>query len=143
MKILVMGLPGSGKTYLAERLVSLLGAAWINADRVRNMVNDWNFTANGRLIQSHRMRNIADFETKIGRIVVCDFVCPTEETRQIFDADILIWMDTIKQGRFEDTNLMFQKPNQVDFHITEFNEHNHLDIVKELSHQKKLTKYAQ
>ena len=137
-----MCLPGSGKTYLAERLVPLMDAAWINADRVRNMVNDWNFTEEGRLIQSNRMRSIADFESKLNRIVVCDFVCPTKETRKNFDADIVIWMDTITQGRFEDTNIMFQKPKHVDFHITELNDHNHFDIVKKLSHQKKLTKFG-
>lgn len=63
-------------------------------------------------------------------------VCPTEETRKNFDADIVIWMDTIKQGRFEDTNQMFQKPERVDFHITELNDHNHFDIAKVIGHQK-------
>ena len=130
-----MGLPGSGKSYLAERLVSLLDAAWINGDRIRTMLNNWDFTEKGRLIQSHRMRNIADFESNLDRLVICDFVCPTEETRKNFDADIVIWMDTIKQGRFEDTNQMFQKPKKVDFHITELNDHNHFDIAKEIAHQ--------
>ena len=99
MKILVMGLPGSGKTYLTERLVPLINAAWYNADKVREMSNDWDFSDEGRTRQSNRMRTFADFEKSHGRFVVCDFVCPTRETRENFDADITIWMDTIKEGR--------------------------------------------
>ena len=127
-----MGLPGSGKTYLTERLVPLLDAAWYNADKVREMANDWDFSDDGRRRQSNRMKNFADFEKSHGRNVVCDFVCPTKETRKNFDADITIWMDTIKEGRFEDTNKLFQEPENVDFHITEWNEHNQDDIAKEL-----------
>jgi len=132
MKILVMGLPGSGKTYLTERLVPLLNAAWYNADKVREMANDWDFSDEGRTRQSNRMKNFADFEKFNGRNVVCDFVCPTKETRKNFDADITIWMDTIKEGRFEDTNKLFQEPETIDFHITEWNDHNHKDIAKKL-----------
>ena len=79
------------------------------------------------------IRNIfADFEKSHGRYVVCDFVCPTKETRENFSADIVIWMDTIKEGRYEDTNKLFQDPERVDFHIKEWNEHNHDDIAKEI-----------
>ena len=95
MKILVMGLPGSGKTYLTERLVPLLQAAWYNADIVREMANDWDFSPQGRIRQSLRMKNLADYEKKHGRIVICDFVCPTKETKTNFDPDITIWMNTI------------------------------------------------
>ena len=113
MKILVMGLPGSGKTYLAQRLVPLLNAAWYNADKVREMANDWDFSDEGRNRQSMRMKTFADFEKSHGRFVICDFVCPTE-------------------GRYEDTNKLFQNPAKVDFHITEWNEHNHDDLAKEI-----------
>ena len=113
-----MGLPGSGKTYLAERLQPLLEAAWYNADKVRGMAGDWDFSDDGRTRQSLRMKNLADFETSHNRFVICDFVCPTEETRNIFDPDILIWLDTIKEGRFEDTNKMFIKPEKFDYHVT-------------------------
>ena len=109
MKILVMGLPGSGKTYLTERLVPILGAAWYNADKLRGMANDWDFSHEGRSRQSKRMRAFADFEKSHGRFVICDFVCPTKETRRLFDADVTIWMDTIKEGRFEDTNKIFER----------------------------------
>ena len=132
MKILIMGLPGSGKTYLAERLQPLLEAAWYNADKVRGMAGDWDFSDDGRTRQSLRMKNLADFETSHNRFVICDFVCPTEETRNIFDPDILIWLDTIKEGRFEDTNKIFEEPSGCDFKIQEWNETNHITIAEEL-----------
>ena len=132
MKILVMGLPGSGKTYLTERLVPLLDAAWYNADNLRKMSNDWDFSYEGRIRQSKRMKAFADFESQQGRVVICDFVCPTVQTRKNFNADIVIWMDTIQEGRFDDTNKIFEKPLNVDFHITEWNDENHLQIFKKL-----------
>ena len=132
MKILVMGLPASRKTYIAERLQPLLESAWFNADKVRSMAGDWDFSEEGRLRQSLRMKSIADFESHHNRIVICDFVCPTQETRKIFDADVTIWLDTIIEGRFEDTNALFEPPSSVDFHITEWNDHNHEDIAKQI-----------
>jgi adenylylsulfate kinase len=130
MKILIMGLPGSGKTYLAARLQPLLKAAWYNADTVREMANDWDFSDEGRSRQSLRMRTFADFEKSHGRIVICDFVCPTKNTRKNFSADIIIWMDTITEGRFEDTNKIFEEPKNVQFHIIERNDTNHEKIAK-------------
>ena len=128
-----MGLPGSGKTYLTERLKPLLNAAWYNADKVREMANDWDFSDEGRSRQSKRMKTFADFEKNHGRFVICDFVCPTKATRTNFSADITIWMDTIKEGRFEDTNKIFQEPENVDFHIKEWNEKNHINIAYEIN----------
>ena len=125
MKILVMGLPGSGKTYLSERMQPILKAAWYNADIVREMANDWDFSPEGRIRQSLRMKNLADFEKNQGRIVICDFVCPTHETKENFNPDITIWMNTITSGRYEDTNKMFEKPKNVDYIVTEMNDNNH------------------
>jgi adenylylsulfate kinase len=120
MKVLIFGLPGAGKTWLAERLQKELKCAWYNADEVRKMANDWEFSDEARIRQARRMRNIADYEKGCGRDVICDFVCPTELTRHIFEADITVWVDTIEEGRFEDTNKAFERPNiaNVDFHIT-------------------------
>ena len=120
-----MGLPGSGKTYLAKRMQPILRAAWYNADIVREMANDWDFSPEGRIRQSLRMKNLADFEKNQGRIVICDFVCPTRETKKNFNPDITIWMNTIKSGRYEDTNKMFEIPTKVDYEIIEMNDSNH------------------
>ena len=117
MKILIFGLPGSGKTWLAERLQKRLECAWFNADEVRRMANDWEFSEAARFRQAHRMASIANHEKYHDRTVICDFVCPTEVTRAIFDADYTVWMDTIKEGRFEDTNKMFETPQKVNYHV--------------------------
>ena len=78
------------------------------------------------------MKNLADFEKKHGRIVICDFVCPTKETKKNFDPDITVWMNTIKSGRYEDTNKMFEEPSDIDYKITEMNDENHEIISKEI-----------
>jgi len=120
MKILIMGLPGSGKTHLAKRLHVHLNCAWYNADKVREMANDWDFTDAGRRRQSERMNTIATFEAVRGRTVICDFVCPTGETRKEFNADITIWMNTIEAGRFDNTNKIFEEPTNFDYIIESF-----------------------
>jgi adenylylsulfate kinase len=117
MKILIFGLPGSGKTWLAERLQKRLECAWFNADEIRRMANDWEFSEAARYRQAHRMASIANNEKYHDRTVICDFVCPTEVTRAIFDADYTVWMDTISRGRYEDTNDMFETPDKVDYHV--------------------------
>jgi adenylylsulfate kinase len=132
VKILIMGLPGSGKTYLTERLVPLIGAAWFNADKIREMANDWDFSNQGRVRQSNRMKTFADFEKSQGRFVVCDFVCPTMNTRKMFDADFTVWMDTIKKGRYEDTNQLFEPPTNIEMRITEWNDKNHQVVAEEI-----------
>jgi adenylylsulfate kinase len=120
MKILIFGLPGSGKTWLAEQLQARLNCAWFNADKIREMANDWEFSEAARLRQAYRMKGIADYEKEMKRTVICDFVCPLEETREIFDADYTVFMDTIKEGRFGDTNKMFEKPSIVNYRVSKW-----------------------
>ena len=148
MKILICGLPGSGKTWLAERLSkNINNCAWYNADVVRNASNDWDFSKEGRTRQAMRMKTFADFEKINGRFVICDFVEPTKDSRDTFAADYLIWLDTIKEGRvvenkkkelkdaknltfeidslensqaFKDTTNMFEEPINANKIITKF-----------------------
>jgi len=116
-KILIMGLPGSGKTTLAEKLVPMLNAVWLNADRVREEYDDWDFTPEGRKRQAQRMNDLANKAVRDGRICIADFVCPLPQTREDFDADYTVWIDTIEKGRFEDTNKLFVPPKTYDFRV--------------------------
>lgn len=121
-RILVMGLPGSGKTTFSQELVKRLmlrhKVKWFNADAVRKEYNDWDFSPKGRLRQVQRMRTMAD--NSDSDFAVCDFVCPTKEYREVFDADTIIWLDTIPAGRFEDTNRVFVAPEKYTYRITEW-----------------------
>ena len=132
MKILICGLPGSGKTTLAEPFAKLINAVWINADAVRKEYNDWDFTPEGRIRQAQRMRYLADGIVKAGRICVADFVAPTPQARDQFGADYVVWMDTIKKGRFEDTNKMFVplEKGQYDYHVSEWFSDTHIQLVE-------------
>ena len=113
-----MGLPGYGKTTLASELAPLINAKRINADEVRKDANDWDFSEEGRSRQAKRMAELAKKIKKEGDYVVADFICPTPEARNLFPADYIVWVDTIKTGRFEDTNQMFIKPEKFDCHVT-------------------------
>ena len=136
-RILIMGLPGSGKTYLAEALKKYLEqhgtradygemlpitgfnaqVTWFNADDVRRKYNDWDFSKEGRIRQSLRMLEFALASNT--EYVICDFVAPLVEMRNNFKADWTIWMDTIDEGRFEDTNKAFVPPEVYDFRVIE------------------------
>ena len=116
--VLIMGLPGSGKTTLAAQLAPLINAKRINADEVRKAADDWDFSEEGRKRQSKRMADLAKKHKQEGHYVIADFICPTPEARSLFPADYIVWVDTIKKGRFDDTNAMFVKPEKFDFHVT-------------------------
>lgn len=121
-RVLVCGLPGAGKTTLSARIFRDLqkqgySVLWLNADRVREQFNDWDFSPEGRLRQSVRMREIADQSGD--DIVIADFVAPLVETRANYDAHTVIWVDTIREGRFEDTNRAFVPPETFDIRVTE------------------------
>ena len=116
--ILIMGLPGAGKTTLANELAKLIESKRLNADEIRKSANDWDFSEEGRTRQSKRMSEVAIKLKNEGNNVIADFICPTPEARKLFPADYIVWVDTIQKGRFEDTNQMFVKPEKFNFHVT-------------------------
>jgi len=132
-KILIFGLPGSGKSTLAKPFAELIGGVWLNADAVREEYNDWDFSPEGRMRQAMRMKFLSDGVVKAGKIAVADFVCPTEAARAEFSADFTVWMDTIKEGRFEDTNKMFQTPVHYDYHVSAWFDDTHEQLAKVVS----------
>ena len=129
MKILIFGLPGSGKTTLAKPFAELINGVHINADEVRTKYDDWDFTLEGRLRQAQLMKHLADGVVMAGKIAVCDFIAPTEEARTNFNPDFTVWMDTISRGRYEDTNDLFEPPEQVDYHIEKWFNNAHEQLM--------------
>jgi hypothetical protein len=134
-RILIMGLPGSGKTTLARELKAQLEAAgkqvgWLNADEIREQYNDWDFSETGRIRQARRMRELADKLTAYD-YMIADFVAPLVEMRNVFKADWTVWVDTIREGRYADTNAMFVEPEVYDFRVPEQNCEKWADFVKE------------
>lgn len=130
MKILIFGLPGSGKTTLAKPFADLIGGIHINADVIRTSYNDWDFSPEGRLRQAQRMKYLADGIVMAGKIAIADFVCPTNAARVEFNPDYTVWMDTLEEGRFEDTNKMFEAPDHVDYHVNGWFDDTHEQLVK-------------
>jgi len=124
MKILVFGLPGSGKTTFAKQLTAETDMPHFNADEIRAMFKDWDFSQTGRIRQVTRMIDLCKIANKT---CIVDFICPYNLYRK--DYDITVWMNTIESGRFEDTNNIFEKPEQVDYEITNFN---YVHIIKKI-----------
>ena len=129
-----MGLPGSGKSFFSQRLAPMINAEWLNADKTRREHNDWDFSLEGRIRQANRMNKLAEKILINKKNVVADFICPTKKAREKFNPDFIIWMDTIKSGRFDDTNKMFEKPldNEVNFIIKEKNADHFKHLVVEM-----------
>jgi hypothetical protein len=118
-KILIMGLPGAGKTTLARELAPLLSAVLFNADEVRKNVNrDLRFSPADRIEQARRMGWLCDRVTEAGHTAIADFICPTPETRDAFGAAFIVWLDRIKAGRYADTNQLFIPPERFGIRIS-------------------------
>jgi cytidylate kinase len=130
MKILIFGLPGSGKTTLAKPFAELIGGVHINADVVRERYDDWDFSTEGRMRQAQRMKHLSDGVVLAGKIAVADFICPTENARREFNPDFTIWMDTISQSRYEDTNAVFEKPANVNYHVANWFNDTHAQLLE-------------
>lgn len=124
-KLLVMGLNDSGKTTFAKKLAYAINCPHLNADEVRKQAKDWDFSDKGRIRQCLRMKKMAE---ALDGWVVCDFICPTEELRQLFEPALLIWMNTVKHSRYDDTNKMFEPPEWFHFQIRN-KQHNLFDLA--------------
>ena len=136
MNILIYGLPTSGKSTLAEKIISITGAEnvkHINADKVRTAWSDWNFDEMSRVRQAKRMHGIANLNAIEDVNTIVDFVCPFEDYRQLPAWDYKIWMDTITEGPYEDTNKIFEKPafHTVDLVVTSWEEVD--DVAKNIA----------
>jgi len=142
MRILVMGLPGAGKTTLAADVAAGLffnKVLWLNADTVRQRFKDWDFTLEGRLRQAYRMRKLADEGLSRDRqFVVIDMVAPLKEMRDLIEPDILVWVNTIDKGRFDDTNHMFEPPEHYDIHVTTQDSDRWANIILEKINERKI-----
>ena len=142
MKILIMGLPGSGKTTLARVLAEKLRCTHFNADDIRENINkDLGFSPEDRIEQARRMGHLCNLSSRWGEAVIADFVCPTDATREAFNADFVVWMDTISSSRYKDTNSLFVRPKHYDYRVINFSKST-IDLVKEIQSKAFKTRFT-
>ena len=131
MKILIFGHSGSGKSTLAEPFANLLGGVWINADQIREYYDDWDFSDEGKFRQALRMNHIAHGVEMSGKIAVLDFICPLRRTRNIIDADYVVWMNTVQESKYKELETKFQAPKEgeYDYCVSEWFDDTHTQLV--------------
>lgn len=135
LRVLIMGLPTSGKTYLASKLYkkikeSEIKCMWLNADVLRKFHDDWDFSQEGRVRQSKRMKLYADLsELDNYQVVLFDFVAPIFKQRMMVNPNYVVWVNTVEESPYEDTNKIFEKPSLVDIEVKEKDAEKYADII--------------
>jgi adenylylsulfate kinase-like enzyme len=131
-RILIMGLSGAGKTTLAEKIVKGLRShsihvTWLNADDIRSLTNNWDFSDEGRILQAHTLRRMADAAPT--PVVIADFIAPLAQQRSIFDADFTVWVDTVIESKYKDTDTVFDPPSFCNYYISDYDDQHEVNIL--------------
>lgn len=85
MLIVVAGLPGSGKSYFAQRLATTIGAAYLNSDRVRiDLDAKGKYADHDKFMVYQRMAYKTSEALKAGKDVVVDATFFRRSLRELF-----------------------------------------------------------
>jgi hypothetical protein len=114
--VLIMGLSGNGKTTFYNNIKILLkDHLYLNADEIRKIYDDWDFSISGRIRQAHRMKSLS--EKSEYSLVVIDMICPLKEMRNIIKPDIIFFINRKDSSKYPDTDIIFEIPSKDECEI--------------------------